>query len=209
MLLAAVAVASVAVLAARAVAAMVSHRPASTLRSAMVPAMTARENVRAVPALVFGEPRDLPGVRHGRRHMVQVVSIGSTAVEVHTARAFQAMYRAAARSGIELAIESGFRTRAEQAELYRAWRRRQGNRAARPGRSNHESGRALDLVVVDPEVRAWLEANAARFGFKRTVRGEAWHWEYLKAPRARRHHRHRRRRRHHRHRRHHRRHRHR
>src|SRR5690606_17210793 len=106
-------------------------------------------------------------------------------VEVKTAAAFLAMREAAARDGVNLSLESGFRTRAEQRRLYRAYRRGKGNKAARPGRSNHQSGRALDISVLTPGARGWLAAHAGSFGFKRTVRKEPWHWEYVEIPRAR------------------------
>ena len=69
--------------------------------------------------------------------------------------------------------------------FYQAWREGWGNRAARPGHSNHQSGRALDIAVSSPGALAWLSHNGSRFGFKRTVRGEPWHWEYVNTPRAR------------------------
>jgi hypothetical protein len=53
------------------------------------------------------------------------------------------------------------------------------NLAAKPGYSNHQSGSALDLNTSAPGVYAWLSKNAGKFGFKRTVPSEAWHWEYL------------------------------
>lgn len=43
--------------------------------------------------------------------------------------------------------------------------------------------------TLGPGTFAWLEANARRFGFKRTVTGEPWHWEYVKPPRKQRRHR--------------------
>jgi LAS superfamily LD-carboxypeptidase LdcB len=67
--------------------------------------------------------------------------------------------------------------------LFRAWRTGRGNKAARPGKSNHQSGRALDIAVISvPGALAWLESNAAGFGFKRTVASEPWHWEYVESP---------------------------
>lgn len=125
------------------------------------------------------------GYRQGSRQTIEVVTVGESPVELATARAFFAMRDAAALAGISLTIESGFRTHAEQKVLYRAWRRGRGNRAARPGESNHQSGRALDISVKKPETYAWLSANAIRFGFKRTVASEPWHWEYVNTPRAR------------------------
>lgn len=131
------------------------------------------------------EPYPAFGYRQGSRQTIEVVMVGDSAVELTTARAFLAMRDAAALAGISLTIESGFRTHAEQTVLYSAWRKGRGNRAARPGESNHQSGRALDLSVRSPDTLAWLSANASRFGFKRTVAGEPWHWEYVNTPRAR------------------------
>lgn len=128
------------------------------------------------------------GYRYGRRNVVEVVRLGPLGieVEVRTARAFLAMRAAAADAGIELGLASGFRTAEEQLELYRAWRKGRGHKAAKPGRSNHQSGRALDIAgVMAPGALAWLEANAASFGFTRTVKNEPWHWEYVDVPIAR------------------------
>lgn len=128
------------------------------------------------------------GYRNGRTHVLEVVPLGPTAVEVEvrTARAFLAMRASAADAGVDLRLESGFRTVEQQLALYRAWRKGRGNKAALPGRSNHQSGRALDInVVSNPGALAWLEAHAATFGFKRTVKGEPWHWEYVEVEIAR------------------------
>jgi LAS superfamily LD-carboxypeptidase LdcB len=128
------------------------------------------------------------GYRHGRRHAIEVVTLEQASdveIEVSTARAFLDMQAAAADDGIELRVESGFRTAEEQRELFLAWRKGHGNKAARPGQSNHQSGRALDISVATPGTLEWLQANAATFRFKRTVKGEPWHWEYVDVPVAR------------------------
>jgi zinc D-Ala-D-Ala carboxypeptidase len=124
------------------------------------------------------------GYRKGRPVRLMLVTLGWTEVELETARAFLAMREEAARSGVDLWIRSGYRSREQQAWLYRAWREGWGNRAARPGHSNHESGRALDLHIGDEGTLAWLKANGRRFGFRRTVAGEPWHWEYTRRRRA-------------------------
>ncbi len=134
------------------------------------------------------DPIDRVGYRHGRRQVFAVVPLGPDAVEVEvrTAQAFLAMRAAAEDAGVELRLESGFRTVDEQRELYRAWRKGHGHKAARPGRSNHQSGRALDIAVISvPGALPWLEEHAASFGFKRTVKSEPWHWEYIDVPIAR------------------------
>lgn len=153
-----------------------------TASAAVVEQAAQTEPAYVMDPLLF--PSEVTGYRRGKAHAIEVVTLSGVPVEIETARAFLAMRRAAAEAGIELAIESGFRTHAHQAELYRAYRRGHGNKAARPGRSNHQSGRALDLVITSEATLAWLEANAANFAFRRTVRGEPWHWEYVKVPRA-------------------------
>lgn len=131
-----------------------------------------------------GSARVAKGFQRGRPVKLTVVPLDWAIVEVATAQAFRSMRRAAAKSGVKLRIVSGFRTHAQQQELYRAWRRGYGNRAARPGFSNHQSGRALD-IDIDRRSYRWLVANARRFGFKLTVPGEPWHWEYAPSRLAR------------------------
>jgi D-alanyl-D-alanine carboxypeptidase len=126
--------------------------------------------------------RSAVGYRRGRPVKLRLVTLGWAEVELRTARAFLAMHEEAARSGVELTINSGFRSHEQQAWLYRAWREGWGNFAARPGYSNHQSGRALDLDVRDPATFSWLERHARRFGFRRTIAREPWHWEYVRRP---------------------------
>jgi hypothetical protein len=135
-------------------------------------------------------PRETSGYRNGRRSAIDVVMVSGADVEIQTAAAFITMRAAAAERGIDLWIQSGFRSRDQQAVLYRAWKKGRGNKAAKPGHSNHQSGRALDIAVWSPGALAWLKNNASRYGFKRTVSSEPWHWEYVNTPRAGNHHRH-------------------
>lgn len=126
--------------------------------------------------------RVVTGYRNGRPIKLRVAPIESYGwawAELATARAFRAMQDAAAGAGLELNVWSGFRTHERQIELYAAWRAGYGNPAAKPGFSNHQSGRALDLVVRSEQLATWLAANAKRFGFRRTVIGEPWHWEFV------------------------------
>jgi LAS superfamily LD-carboxypeptidase LdcB len=120
------------------------------------------------------------GYKQGKPFRIRLTTIGWAEVEVATAAAFRKMERAADRDGISLGIRSGFRSHDRQKWLYQAWREGWGNKAARPGFSNHESGRALDLYV-NGDIMYWLNRNAKRFGFKQTVRGEPWHWEFTPA----------------------------
>jgi hypothetical protein len=121
--------------------------------------------LRTETAYVRGSPRT-----------IQTVRIDGKAVTKATGHAFLALQKAADAAGVYLALNSGFRTMAEQEYLYGCYlsgRCNSGNLAARPGFSNHQSGTAIDVTPS-----GWLSANAARYGFVATVPGEPWHYEY-------------------------------
>lgn len=130
------------------------------------------------------EVRVATGYRKGRATKLRLIQIDWHEVEIRTARAFERMKAAAAKAGVALQIRSGFRSNERQALLYRRWLAGTGNRAARPGYSNHQSGRALDLVIVEAKTFYWLDKHARTYGFRRTVRDEPWHWEYFPRRRA-------------------------
>jgi hypothetical protein len=117
------------------------------------------------------------GFNHGKAMSICTVTINSKAVEQSTAAAFIRMRDAAKSAGVNIVVVSGFRTMQKQRELYAAYKAHRGNLAAPPGYSNHQSGHALDLNAKAPGVYSWLTHNAARFGFRRTVPSENWHWE--------------------------------
>jgi hypothetical protein len=121
------------------------------------------------------------GYRNGKPFRIKVVEVDGCELEVATARAFARMRDAAERDGVRLFVWSGFRDNERQTELYDRWRAGDGNLAAKPGFSNHQSGRALDLVLQVEGAFEWLEKHARRYGFKRTVPGEPWHWELYRS----------------------------
>ena len=123
--------------------------------------------------------RTVTGYSHGQKTRIKLVEVGGVELEATAARAFRAMAKAARKKGLELTIRSGFRSHEEQKELYRQYQRGWGHLAARPGYSNHQSGRACDIYIDDYRVYEWLKEHAQDFGFRRTVRREAWHWEYV------------------------------
>lgn len=121
------------------------------------------------------------GYSSGTRTSIDVVSVDARPVEVDTANAYIALQEAARRDGVSVRIVSGFRTNSEQTYLYGCYTNcncNSCNLAARPGYSNHQSGHALDLNTSDAGVLRWLNNNGARFGFRRTVPSETWHWEW-------------------------------
>ena len=122
--------------------------------------------------------RTVTGYSKGQKTRIKLVTVGAVELEVATAKAFREMAKAARKAGIYLGIRSGFRSHEKQKQLYERFRRGWGHLAARPGYSNHQNGRAVDIYIDDYAVYEWLKKHAHKFGFKRTVRREAWHWEY-------------------------------
>ncbi len=113
-----------------------------------------------------------------------------------TACAFDKMASAAKQAGVTITIASGFRTVARQEYFWNCYQTKQcnnGNLAARPGTSNHGRGIALDVNTncgsqtgakpncAGSKVYQWLKNNGHKYGFKRTVQSEPWHWEYVGA----------------------------
>jgi LAS superfamily LD-carboxypeptidase LdcB len=100
-----------------------------------------------------------------------------------TACAFARMAAAAQKAGIRLTINSGFRTLARQKYFYNCYTTKKcnnGNLAAKPGTSNHGRGVALDINTgaITTKTYKWMASNASKFGFRRTVPSEPWHWEF-------------------------------
>ena len=135
-------------------------------------------------ATLWREHRKLPAVGFvdGVPIPLSVVTIDGKPVEAATAEAFRAMRQAAAANGVRLQVVSGFRTMDEQRTLYRCYLEKNcnnGNLAAKPGYSNHQSGQALDLNSKRAGVLAWLRSHASEFGFFETIESEPWHWEFI------------------------------
>jgi hypothetical protein len=121
------------------------------------------------------------GYKSGSPYTITVVKADGKPIEIATASMYGRMQAAAAKAGVSIRVVSGFRTNAEQKYLYNCYVTKScngGNLAARPGYSNHQSGHALDLNTSAPGVSSWLNNHADEYGFKRTVAGEPWHWEY-------------------------------
>ncbi|MBE7485178.1 MAG: N-acetylmuramoyl-L-alanine amidase [Polyangiaceae bacterium] len=121
------------------------------------------------------------GYSSGSAFDIKVVTVDGKKVEWKTANAYLRMAEAAAKDGVQIRIVSGFRSNAEQQYLYSCYKNcscNSCNLAAPPGYSNHQSGHALDLNTSAGGVYNWLSKHGGKFGFKRTVPSEAWHWEW-------------------------------
>jgi D-alanyl-D-alanine carboxypeptidase/LysM domain len=85
------------------------------------------------------------------------------------------------RLGVDVAPAgpmSGYRSYAQQAELYRRYLAGAGPLAAPPGASAHETGRALD--VATPAGRRAVDLLGAPFGWQKIeAPSEWWHVNYL------------------------------
>jgi hypothetical protein len=125
--------------------------------------------------------RTVDGYVKGVRRAITVSPVpNGKFLRTDAATAFNRMHAAARQEGIELRVNSGFRTMAEQQALYAAYLNGTGNLAAKPGYSNHQGGIAVDISVgsTSSSTYQWLKRNASRFGFVRTVPSEPWHWEF-------------------------------
>lgn len=117
---------------------------------------------------------------------VPVLHVDGVLMTAAMRKAWQPLRDAAAADGVTLRPSSGFRTMAEQQEL---WDRHVAGTlttpVARPGHSRHQNGLALDIHVGgnstdSPEFR-WLHLHAQRYGWRNVGATfnppEWWHWE--------------------------------
>ena len=87
----------------------------------------------------------------------------------------------AEEDGVEIVVNSGWRSPEYQEQLLRQAISEHGSRAAAarwvapPERSAHVSGDAVDLGPK--EATAWLSEHGADYGLCRTYRNEPWHFE--------------------------------
>jgi len=80
---------------------------------------------------------------------------------------------------------SGFRSIERQRQLWEA-SDKSGRMVARPGHSQHNFGRAVDLRYADDAARQFAHANAAKFGLNFPMSYEPWHVEPIGARSGRR-----------------------
>ena len=87
----------------------------------------------------------------------------------------------AATDGVELSVDSGWRSRAYQERLLREAVSKYGSEAeaarwvAAPSTSAHVSGDAVDIGPSD--ATAWLSAHGAAYGLCQIYGNEPWHYE--------------------------------
>lgn len=111
---------------------------------------------------------------------------GTAGLTPQLGTAYTLAYREARAAGVSIYVNSGKRSRAEQARLWRQGIRDYGSSAAArrwvlpPGESTHVTGDAID--VGPRSGAAWLQANGIRWGLCRPFDNEWWHFELLAVP---------------------------
>lgn len=111
---------------------------------------------------------------------------GTAGLKLDLAVAYTVAARDAHAAGVPMYINSGKRSPAEQAVLWRQGLATYGSPGAArrwvlpPGESTHVTGEAID---VGPRAGAgWLQRNGSRYGLCRPFDNEWWHFERLTVP---------------------------
>ena len=143
------------------------HRPIRVVASAVAEASAPVSSWTGMPAQAEGGGYSGPLVYRDGEGMRPDV-----------AAAFDRMAAAARRAELDLVVVSGYRSDAEQAELFA--RHPDPRWVAPPGHSLHRCATELDLGPSS--AYGWLAANAGRFGFVRRYSWEAWHFGYSADP---------------------------
>ncbi len=128
----------------------------------------------AAPASFDG----MPAMASGGGYSGPLVYRQGEGMRPDVAAAFDRMAAAARRAGISLIVNSGFRSDAEQAELFA--QNPNPTMVAPPGKSLHRCATELDLGP--PAAYGWLAANAPRFGFVKRYSWEPWHFGFTRGP---------------------------
>lgn len=164
-----------------------SYRGSKEQLTSLIDMQTITEDARIDPVSPGAAPE-------GEITEAQTVIIKNCGGDARTfqgiAQQVEAMCTAAKQGGVDLSIGNSWRPTSEQISLrrsncgssqyaiYEAPARNCSPPTARPGKSNHQRGVAIDFSNCDSTGSAchqWLLKNAAQFGLK-NLPGEPWHW---------------------------------
>jgi hypothetical protein len=136
------------------------------------------------------------GLQNGQIPTSMLVLVGNDGNEdeylwANAAESYFSLKTAAAAAGITLGLRDCYRPVAKQQYFYDCYQQKlrgqanpcnNGNEAARPGTSNHGWGVSIDFADINYGTAKynWLTTNAVPVGWKNDVRGEPWHWTYLR-----------------------------
>ncbi|HVD85965.1 MAG TPA: transglycosylase SLT domain-containing protein [Solirubrobacterales bacterium] len=137
-----------------------------------------RASAEAEAAAPPGAAGGATGMASGGGYSGQLVYRDGEGMRPDVAAAYDEMAAAARAAGVVLTVVSGFRSDAEQAELFAAhpdptW-------VAPPGHSLHRCATELDLGPSS--AYAWLASNAGNFGFVQRYSWEPWHFGFDAGP---------------------------
>jgi hypothetical protein len=143
------------------------HRPIAVVASAVAEA--------SAPASSW---TGMPSQAEGGGYSGPLVYRDGEGMRPDVATAYDRLAAAARQAGLDLVVVSGFRSDAEQAQLFAQhpdprW-------VAPPGHSLHRCATELDLGPSS--AYGWLAARAPRFGFLRRYSWEAWHFGFIAGP---------------------------
>ncbi len=178
-------------------------KPPSTVASSTTPATTDRQTQTSDVDKILGH---LAYKEAPTTELQPITADGGIKLRTAAAQKFQAMSAAAAQDGIIFNPLSGFRSVAEQQQVFFDVKAERGQVTSKraevsapPGYSEHHTGYALDIgdgntpatnLSQDFEKTAafgWLEKNAAFYSFelsfpKNNTQGvsyEPWHWRFV------------------------------
>ncbi|WP_242577740.1 D-alanyl-D-alanine carboxypeptidase family protein [Chroococcus sp. FPU101] len=165
-----------------------------------------------IPTQIVSLYGHLPYQEDEPQRLVQVGSYYNRIeyLDIEAAEAFNRMKLDAKTNGISLKLISGFRSIADQEQLFTKQIQRRGSKeaasklSAPPGYSEHHTGYAIDIgdeqqpntdlkfEFEDTETYRWLTAYAGNYGFElsfprnnfQKVSFEPWHWRYVASPRS-------------------------
>jgi hypothetical protein len=120
----------------------------------------------------------MPSMAEGGGYSGPLVYRDGQGMRPDVAAAYDRMHVAARHAGLGLVVVSGFRSDAEQAELFA--RHPDPRWVAPPGHSLHRCATELDLGPSS--AYGWLAAHARRFGFVQRYSWEAWHYGFAAGP---------------------------
>jgi hypothetical protein len=120
----------------------------------------------------------MPSMAEGGGYSGPLVYRDGEGMRPDVAAAYDRMSAAARRTGLDLVMVSGFRSDAEQAELFA--RHPDPRWVAPPGHSLHRCATELDLGPSP--AYGWLLAHAGSFGFLRRYPWEPWHFGFVQGP---------------------------
>lgn len=182
-----------------------NHRPPPVIAGPEGPAPSALTDP-ASPRVLVTKDRPLPeGYIPADLVRPTVPSAPHTLLNRPAAAAAEAMFTAAQAEGVSIILISGYRSYSTQAQVHDEHTAMLGRDAAaalsaRPGRSEHQTGWAMDIgdgsgacsftaCFAGQPAAAWAKANARRFGFivrypprARHITGydyEPWHLRFI------------------------------